>query len=302
VKLIKLGDNTGPPAFFDISGRFWAVGRSDARYRPPWYGASLRVGDKAVLRGWLGEWRHDHPDRRIVVLTDLRRQTAWAQQVPDEWVLAGVADELRQVDDKVSELPVGQPLYDRHLFVLWKDVRSRPCLRAAAAVPAVVREHVRSRLDQLGVPQDFITVHPLHRAAYDHHRQAPLAWWTAVIRRLAEERPVVVLAEGADTALGGISGGNVFHLWTKGPSVLESVAAASLGRCHVGGTTGLTLWASIVQAPVVAAYRHWDRAWDKDAARGMDVRPGCFGAALTRVSLECPVDEAADAVRQIGSR
>jgi hypothetical protein len=70
----------------------------------------------------------------------------------------------------------------------------------------------------------------------------------------------------------------------------------SMASAHVGGETGFSLWAGMVQVPLLAVYRKWD---DKSY---VDWRPLSLGKPVVWCPLSSsPMEAAAKAVAFFGS-
>jgi hypothetical protein len=74
---------------------------------------------------------------------------------------------------------------------------------------------------------------------------------------------------------------------------MDTLAVVSKATAHVGGETGVTIWAPIFKIPTVAVYRQWE-GWEREH---LDVRPISFGAPVAHAQL---LGEPAEVVRRIG--
>ena len=78
---------------------------------------------------------------------------------------------------------------------------------------------------------------------------------------------------------------------------MDSLALIFSSRAHIGGETGLTLWAPFFDRPTVAVYSYWSTAGGKHFP--MDCRPMPFGAAVEHAMLKGNPDEVAEKLKKV---
>ena len=244
MKIIRLGGRTADPAWWNMA----AVGSPVPH--------PFRMGDRAAAHLVLLDWRARNPDRRLVIYDDPWQPGAEASRALDPaWLFAGIADEIVQAGHHREPLPppVGENLYCRDLWYLWPRLRDRaaePTIRP----PPDALDRARRRLAEGGVGRRFVTLQPLFDAGYSVHRNAPWGWWLKLARELTAVGPLVVLGDHRHRdVLARFPG--ALHLCSPGDGPMEALAAVSLAGLHVGGETGLTLWAGLFSTPLLAVYR-----------------------------------------------
>lgn len=281
MKTVKLGTRKGYPAYFSMLGHFHpnvADGLSGV----------FRIGDKAAACAYLTNWRRNNPENKLVVKTDpLAHETTWSQQIPNEWMFAGVADELWVADFgyEVMPTPPGAPLHTDYVFSLWRQLKEKEPLPFSIKLPQWDVDFTNKILEQLQVPADFATVHPLMDARYDTHRNGRKTWWYDLIREMSKAIHVVVIGDTDAMCNFPVLPPGTTAFWKASSTIMQSLCVAAKSKCHIGGNTGVTHWAGLFGTPVVAAYRHWEKLWDKDVKRGMDTRPITVGAPLQHLPL-----------------
>ena len=77
---------------------------------------------------------------------------------------------------------------------------------------------------------------------------------------------------------------NAYQLFDLGIPAMLSLATIAHAQLHVGGETGLTLWAGVFGVPVVAAYGRWGQHRDK-ARKLADFRPIPFSKPVIYAPL-----------------
>jgi hypothetical protein len=273
MKRIIFSDRKQAPAFYDMGCRF-------APYlSKPWYGGPFRIGDRAAAHVWLADWRLRNPIRRLVVVEDsLMAGTEHSRALPGSWLFKDIADELWVVEEpgEVVKRPEGQTLYHVTMWRIWRWLMfNKIVVPTIRPMPESV-ERMKTILDRYKVPSKYITVQPLFDATYDKFRNANVTWWASVLNTLQTQFPVVVLGlrENADKLK--VSGHNLYPIWQESINAMESLAIISRSSVHVGGATGLTLWAPIFQISTLACYI----GWSAHPGKKTDTRPLSFGAPV----------------------
>lgn len=284
MRRIILGSRTAGPAYFDMTGR----PPSGGSHR----GGPFRIGDRAAAHVWLSDFRVRFPDRRLVALEDPGAHgTEASRDLRAEWLFAGLADEIWQAEfpgEPVS-FPDGQSLYHVSLWRVWKWLSKNKVVQESAIRPTPeAMEKARALLDKEHVPKRFVTLQPLFDATYEKQRNAPAAWWGEVARQMSLRMPVVLLGHpSCEQSMSPPHGAQAF--WRHHLTTMESLAVLSLSSLHVGGQTGLTLWASLFKVPVIATYREW--SWN--LRKGTESRPIAFGAPVIYAPLAGAADDVA---------
>jgi hypothetical protein len=78
---------------------------------------------------------------------------------------------------------------------------------------------------------------------------------------------------------------------------MTALAIIKQATVFVGGETGLTIWAPIVQTATVAAYAKWDE-WNNHR---LDVRPVSFGKPVFHSLVNGPVHDTVSRVAALWS-
>lgn len=291
MKKTIIGKHTGPLFCMDMACKFTPPGRSS------WYGHGFAIGDRAWTHVWILDWRARHPDARLI-LTDRTNANpqlqSWAGALDAAWLGDGIADELWETSYQEEPMPRPRayPLYHAPMGRIWKWLRRNkkvmPRIRPKPAALARAAEV----LAQYKVPSRFITLQPLWDASYNTYRNAPPQWWQAVCERLAAVAPVVLVGAHWNAAKMSLPK-NTFPIWRERLSSMETLAIISKATVHVGGETGMTIWAPIFKIPTIAVYRQWD-GWE---AEHLDVRPIPFGAPVVHAQL---LGDPATVARRIG--
>lgn len=268
MKVIKLGDRTQKPAFFDMACRF-KPSRS-----AHWYGKGFRIGDRAGAYAYLGEWRARNPDRRLVVVEDNHIEgTGYSRWLPASWLFKDIADEVwcaESATEKIEQ-PDGEALYRNTLWAFWKTYMKSDRKFKPDIIPDDPSErYAKKVLNELKVPENFATIQPLFDASYDKHRNCSPKWWETVIRGTVDRVPVVVLGVFPNAKHMNLPH-KAYPVILRGVDPMVTLAMIRRAVVHVGGATGTTLWAPIFGVPTVAVYKKWE------STRQTDVRPISFG-------------------------
>ena len=271
MKVVRFGSRQDLPAYFDMACRFRLP-------KAAWYGRAFRIGDRAAAHVWVGNWRSMNPNRRLVVVEDsCMPEAVHSRFLPASWLFAGMVDEIWTAERRGELLPrpPGEPIYHVTMWRIWLWIRRNGTFVPTIRPPESVFRSADAKMRKLGIPPRFVTIQPLFDAIYDTHRNGSLNWWGDVCGKLASVFPVVILGDvgnsGKLTAPPG-----AYPLWAEGLTPLESLAVVYRSAAHVGGATGLTLWAPIFRVPTLAAYAHWELR----ANGSTDTRPISFGAPV----------------------
>jgi hypothetical protein len=283
------GQRKDSPAFFDMACRFKPVGAG-------WYGTAFRMGDRAAVHIYLGDWRIRNPDRKLVVVEDsIMRDAEWSRYLPGDWLFSSFADELWCVESagEVVPRPEGEALYHTPLWLAWISLNKTRLFNPSIVPPSSASASAVGKTSAMGIPDKYVTVHPLFDATYDVKRNSPPEWWAHLCARIAKEFPVVILGIANNAGrIGDIEG--VYPAWRYQLNPMESLAMISKAKVHIGGATGLTIWSPIFKIPTLAAYSVWNRL-----RYGIEVRPISFGAPVVWGQLGGDVDVIFDAVRTL---
>lgn len=254
------GNRTGSPAYFDMSSKVF------------------RIGDRAAAYVWLGDWRLRNPNRRLAVIEDNSLSgTEHGRYLPGSWLFEGIIDELWVVDRKKESAPrlSGENLYHVSLWRIWRWLAKNKTFIPTISPLLSAFETARVKLDELGVPEKFMTVHPLFDAEYDKFRNGGVSWWEGLCERFSREFSTVILGKESSAEKMRVSG-KAYPIWKCRLNPMESMAVMFMARVHVGGMTGLTLWSAIFRVPTLAVYP----VWQEHRNRGTDARPISFGAPV----------------------
>ncbi len=259
------------------------------------------MGDFAGLRMLLDDWRRTHPNEHVTVTYGNHHwRSVYGSQLDIPWVFRDVADVVLEMEHEKDLIhnPVamdGKPILGRVLSChIWNDwlrlrnevIAGRVKLKTHCPDPDVMAK-MRGMLDKKGVPEKFITIHPLFDAGYNKYRNGKIEWWNQLIVAMTKVAPVVVI--GTHGYLKNIvTPPGAFQLFDLGLSAMLSMAAIAQGQLHVGGETGLTLWAGVCGVPVLAAYGRWDSRRDK-GRKLADFRPIPFSKPVVLAPLNSSV-------------
>jgi hypothetical protein len=206
----------------------------------------------------------------------------WAEVLDAHWLGDGIVDEIWETDYQEESIPDpgGYRLYHVSMKRIWKWLRRNHGVRPTIQPKAEAAERARDILKRYGVPEKFITLQPLFDASYNTYRNAPPSWWSAVCAELVRIAPLVIVgaywnAKAMDVPRGA------YPVWNERLSAMDTLAIVNRATVHVGGESGVTIWAPIFKRPTVAVYKAWT-AWER---KYEDVRPITFGAPVVPAQL-----------------
>lgn len=260
-----------------------------------------RMGDFAGLRMLMAAWRLNHPNEHVTVTYGNHHwRSVHANQFDVPWIFRDVADvvlEMEHANDLIHN-PIamdGKPIvggvFSAHIWNDWAKLRADVVSGRVKLKPhmpdAEVLSQARTLLDKKGVPEKFMTVHPLFDAGYNKYRNGKPAWWSQLIAELAKKLPVVVVGMHGYKDHIAVPP-NAFQLFDLGLPAMLSLGVIAQSQLNVGGETGLTLWAGVCGVPVLAAYGRWGAF--KDRGRKLaDFRPIPFHQPVVHAPLNGPV-------------
>jgi len=267
------------PAFFDMSCRF-RPGRAH------WYGQGFRLGDRAAAYVYMFSWRRNNPKRRLVVTEDSTLPgTGWSKFLPAKWMFHGLADEIWIVaNNETIPRPTGTALYNRSVWSVWAGLRKVKKLRPNIQPMGDAVTRMRRLRERIGLPGRYVTVAPLFDAAYNTYRNAPVPWWRQLCEGLAYHGLNVLVLQHPKSQF--VPPAGCWSTKAYGINAMDSLALINQACLHLGGETGLTLWAGILKTPLVALYRNWSLSGK------LDFRPISFGAPVLYYSLDGTGEEA----------
>lgn len=258
------------PAFFDMAVRFRPV-------NAPWYFGVFRIGDRAAAYIWLGNWRKNNPNRKLVVIEDsIMPGTELSRYIPGEWMFKDIADELWVIDSQgeVLAFPRGEPVFTQALWGSWARFYRCNVFDPVISPEEKAMERVDGILKENGL-ENFISFQPLFDARYDQYRNESPNWWYVLCRTLSEMCKVVVIGDPTCINQMGCPV-KAFSMAKYGLNPMESLAVIKRAKVHVGGATGTSIWAPILKTPLLALYREW-RPHPLFPEMKLDVRPISFG-------------------------
>ena len=263
-------------AYYDMAARFpWPAERG-------YYGRGFRLGDRAAAYIRALQWRQRHPDGYLTAIDDVSwPECADSAEFNAAWLFANLADEVRMLSEgERTDLPGGENLYDEHLWHFWKEVRFNPPggLPIAIAPPPEATARARS----LGFGRPFVVVQPLIDASYNEWRNQPWEWWMHLVDLLSKRVPVVVAAHRKHSDREKLTKSEVAYSWDLDLSPMEVLALAQRSALFVGGETGLSLWAPIMQVPTYGMIAQQSCHYLVDTA------PISFGQPVRVQPLEAP--------------
>ena len=289
MKKLVIGGHTGSRlAMLDMSGRF----------KPKVWGGLFRMGDRAAAHVWVAEWRKRHAGDRILIIDDpFKEGSGDSIQLDAKWLFNGIADEIWLTERKDEHIanPGAYQLYHTNLWRIWYWLRYNKTVIPTIEPKPAGLERARQLLAHYKVPERFVTFQPLFDAPYNKIRNAPIVWWRAVAEKLREVAPLVMIGSYAVGQQFRQMDG-VYPLWDAKLSPMDSLALIRLGATHVGGETGMTLWASMFRRPTVAVYARWSSSSGKYP---MDCRPLSFGAPVVHAQLSGDAAGVAEKVKQL---
>jgi len=283
MRLTTHGQRHTLPAYFDMACRCRPRG---AR----WYGKGFRIGDRAAAYVCMLDWRHRNPTRKLTVLENVWLPGA-CYGLNAELICPEMADEIWYAvtsQDPLSK-PLGEPLYDRSLWLIWRELRRRwqELPRPGFKPRSGATGNTAFYLKQKQVPPFYVTVQPLIDATYNKYRNAPLEWWQQLCKALSERGiPLIVVdRQGGPFDLVRTQYSDSWNISQS--DVQDHLALIKGAAVHIGAETGMTLWAAIVGTPVVAAYKFWG------IMNHMDTRPIPFGAPVVHADIKGPPEAVA---------
>lgn len=241
-----------------------------------------RCGDRALLYAYLARWRAAHPEARLVLteewggprLPQFRRMTRWlAFAVDAEY-------RLIEKEELPEDLAGAQALTVSNLWNEWAAVKAAGFVPFTPRIVGAARTTARALLVRHGlVRRGYVTVQPLIEVPYNPWRARDVEFWRERIAAMAAVYPVVVVG-GPEcmTTFGEPPPGAVFA-FHAGLDFLESLALIQRAAAHVGGETGLSLWAPLLGTDTIALY---------DPA-GMVYQPHAFSSRLQVLPLDSEV-------------
>jgi hypothetical protein len=274
MKKLLLSEHHGRRAFMDLSGR----------HKPKLHGGAFRMGDRAAAYVWLLDWRTRNPHDHIIVVDDPNREeVSWAKHLDIEWMFRGIADELWIAESSTEEIPkpAAYVMYHTNMWRIWLWLRKNKICRPSIQPKPENCTKVRALLDKHKLYSGFITIQPLYDAAYNQHRNAPPGWWAELCEEIGKICPVVLIGT-KDSAAKMRTPKNCYPLWNEDLDPMDSLALISMAAVHVGGETGTTLWAPILNIPTAAVYIHWG---DTGGHFPMDCRPMQFEKPVRHIPL-----------------
>ncbi len=256
------------------------------------------MGDRAAAYLWVAEWRKRSPLDKILVIDDpFKGDAPDGLQLDAVWLFNGIADEVWLTERKGEHIehPGAYPLYHTNLWRIWLWLRNNK-----TAVPQVKPkqesiERTQQLRKQYKVPEKYITLQPLFDAPYNAHRNAPIEWWRGVTKKLKNDYPIVLLGT-SESAKGFKPMEGVYPLWDEKLTPMDSLALIRDGAAHIGGETGLTLWAPFFDRPTVAIYSYWSTT---GGSFPMDCRPMPFGAPVEHAMLKGSFDTVAEKLKKV---
>lgn len=287
MKSYRLGVRRSNPAFFDMACRFKPA---NAR----WYGSGFRLGDRAGAVVAMGHWRAHNPTRKLIILEDnFLPCCEHSKRLEARWLFQGIADEVftTTAPHEHIERPAAENLYYERLWrSWWRIMHTKRVFFPALASEAPSRDIVNQLIVRLGIPPTYVTLQPLWDAKYDRYRNQSPIWWERLIQRLVSFMPVVVLGATTNACKLSLPPG-AFPVWDHRIDAMASLEFMRRAAWHVGGETGLTLWAPMLNVPTAALYRTWQRRADH-----LETRPMTFGKPVVWVPLVENVDVVADLI------
>ena len=270
MRKVVLGNRTANPRYFDMANRFRKPGQG-------WYGQGFRVGDRCAAHVWLADYRLRNPDEKIVVVEDSwTPQTLVSKDLPGVWLFKDIADEVWVTEYPNEEIPhpPGGTLYHVSMWRIWLWLAANKVVTPSITPTDAAKDRAQAIRRHYGIPDKYITLQPLWDAGYDRYRNEGPTWWHRVVYHLSKKLPVVLLGTPAN-ALKMPKVPGTFPVWEKPVDIMTSLALIEGAATHVGGETGTSLWAPVLQTPTVALYRHWGHQRGKSTPT--DTRPMSFG-------------------------
>ena len=280
MKRIVLGDHKGPPAYFNATER-------------------VRVGDMAAIHALLGRWHQQNPEDRLFVTYDpFHPIHEYSKQVPMEWAMSGVADEVWIREHPYEPLtPPGRETFDCihggkktyiHLWAFWRGLMRSRDFEPKIFPPKENLERASATLKKYGVPDKFAVVQCLFDAGYHKYRNAPLSWWIAVASAARDLGVPVVLIGPTHWMRDVKVPDGIFPIFQTVSSPFDAMGLIAKSAVMVGGETGLPLWACLFKIPIVATFCGWSTKND-GGGKGLEYRPISFGAPVVYAQIGGPV-------------
>lgn len=269
------------PSYFDMAEHIYSKKSA----------SGFRLGDRAAAYIYLLDWRHANLSSKLVVFENLGRSGV-PVEFDAEWLFAGLADEIwtsRTTDFEggacgwPSVSPGWRPLYNRSMWSIWRGLRTRwrELPHPGIKLKAEALQRAERYREVHRVPCCYVTMQPLYDAQYNRYRNFPVDWWYALYARLTREGISVVVLDKPNSFFLQTYGRNIRFYSTC--SVMTNLALAGSAHVHIGGETGLTLWAAILGVPIAAVYKFWG------IMNRMDYRPIPFGAPIEPCKLSVDV-------------
>lgn len=301
------------PAYFDM-----ACVRKPAGAK--WYGNGFRAGDRAAAYVYMLDWRQRNPNRKLTVLdspytkfaiTDLDAMWMCKDFADKVWCKVPQLSPTQDLGVNLSLLCKGERLYNRSLWLIWRELRVRckdlpkPTIR-----PDMKQEGVLNRwMDANNIGSCYVTLQPLCDVSYNTYRNAPMGWWQEIRKKLIGKGITVFMLGSHLSRLNmckydhfqTAESRNLIHPTlsassceeSKHISMMISLIAISKACVHIGGETGLTLWAPILGIPTVAVYKFWG------SMNHMDSRPIPFGSPVEYCQLNGSTDAVVSKVEEL---
>lgn len=264
MKKIVLNTRTETPVYYDLVARF-PINEECAGF--------FRIGDRAAAYIQCLEWRKQNPNGKLIVIDMPRAHNESlaffvAEECPALWVFGEIADEIWLIDDyrEIIHKPEADPLYTMLIWEWWYHFNKRKGyedLKPTIRPPQRNMLAVRGLKDEWGLPDRYATIQPLFDAPYATYRNQPPEFWEEIITYLAPKIPLVVLGNPANVPK-MITHHKAYSGWSRGLSVLDSIAMIAGSALHIGGETGTTIWSSVLGTDTYGIYAevyYEDEAW-----------------------------------------
>ena len=271
-------------SYFDMSGKNPWPAEEEVWRGPP--GRGFRIGDRAAAYVRILDWRRTHPDEYLIILDDINLpEVAWAKELDAYLIFKNLANEVWFID-KMADVTLpdkATPLYVDSLWIYWNKLRyfKPQGIQPHLELPTENLTFSKKFLQLEGL-QDYICVQPLIDAQYNTGRNQTATWWCDLINSLSDFSPVVVLGDPNVTRnlkfTKRVARADYAEL-----SILSSLAVIFQSRLFVGGETGLTLWAPLLNTPTVGVMNHAAASFRYDTA------PLSFGAPVACFPIELDI-------------
>jgi hypothetical protein len=254
MKKIILTDRTENPAYYDLVARF-PISEECAGF--------FRIGDRAAAYVQCLEWRLANPNSKLVIIDMPRAHNETlaifvAEECPALWVFGELADEIWLIEDSEEMVPEpeGKPLYTMPIWEWWYYFNKREgfkTLRPTIRPPQKNLDTVRRLKDEWKLPERYATIQPLFDAPYATYRNQPPEFWEEIVAYLTPRMPLVILGNPANYSK-MMPHPQVYSGWSRGLTVLDSIAMISQSSMHIGGETGTTIWSSLMGVNTYGIY------------------------------------------------